>query len=165
MTMNTRLLIVLFIVISVLMYHVLHELMHVIAGRMAGLELESIKWFSYHGGTKVTFKGEEKVLAECEKSVPKAWVIMSLAGIVGTTMTGYISVGVFYLLPVGYAKLFMWVLSAIFLLNDAGYSVLCAFADSGDLYLVNRYFRKTGALKLISVMLLTINILIFISTI
>lgn len=156
-------LIVLFIVISGLMYHILHEILHIIVGKKAGLKLLSIQWFSYHGGTKVTFEDEEKISDENNKNIPKAWIYMSLAGIIGTTLTAYMLVLAYLLLPSGYVRLFLWVMSAIFLVSDSGYSVLCSFCGNGDLYFVKRAMgRKSYILNISSVLLFIFNICIFI---
>jgi hypothetical protein len=161
--MKTYIIIAVFLVISGLMQHFTHELMHIIAGRLCGLSLVSVKWFGSHGGTKVTFEGEEEVLKRCGEGVPWEWVVMNIAGIAGTTALAYLFTAVYLLLPAGYAKLFFWVLSAMFLVTDAGYSVICAFGDCGDLYLVNRYLKKEKLMKLASVLLLALNIAVFIA--
>ena len=48
--------IILFIIISGLLQHIIHELLHIIVGKLLGLELLSVKWFSYHGERKSHLK-------------------------------------------------------------------------------------------------------------
>ena len=158
--MKTAFVIVLFFAVSGLTYHICHELFHIIAGRICGLSLISVKWFSFHGGTKVTFKGEEDIINSNE--VPRSWLIMSLAGIIGTTLMSYIFVLVYLLLPVGYVKLLFWVLSATFLISDPGYSVLCSLSGTGDLYLISRQFNNSILIKIISVTVLAADLIVFI---
>ena len=88
---------------------------------------------------------------------------MNLAGIIGTTSIAYIILLIYSLLPIGYIKLFFWVLSAMFLVTDSGYSVICSFSKSGDLYLVSKYFKNSIFIKIISISMLILNIMIFIS--
>ena len=155
-------LIIVFLVISGLLQHIIHEMLHILVGKLLGLYVVSVNWLSYHGGTKITFKGEEKVINISDENIPKKWIIMNLAGIIGTTLLAYIFVLIYSLLPKGYIKLFFWVLSAMFLVADSGYSVLCSFSKSGDLYLVSKYFKNSIYIKIISILLLTLNIIIFI---
>ena len=155
--------IILFIIISGLLQHIIHELLHIIVGKLLGLELLSVKWFSYHGGTKVTFKDEDIILSNRDDKIPKQWIIMNLAGIVGTTVLAYIFVLVYWVLTMGYLKLLFWVLSAMFLITDSGYSVISSFGNNGDLYLVNRFFNNSIYIKFISITTLVANLIIFIS--
>ena len=156
-------LIIIFLVVSSLIYHISHELFHIIVGQKAVLKLVSVQWFGYHRGTKVTFENEEKICDENNRDIPKAWIYMSLAGIIGTTLTAYILVLVYMLLPSGYIRLFLWIMSAIFLVSNPGYSVLCSFFGNGDLYLVKRAMgRKKYILNIASVLLFIVNICIFI---
>ena len=155
--------ILIFIVVSGLLQHIAHETFHIVIGKLSGLTLISAKLFTYHGGTKVTFKDEEEVINNSDECIPKKWIIMNLAGIIGTTSIAYIIILIYSLLPIGYIKLFFWVLSAMFLVTDSGYSVICSFSKSGDLYLVSKYFKNSIFIKIISISLLILNIMIFIS--
>ena len=161
---KVAIIIILFIIISGLLQHIIHELLHIIVGKLLGLELLSVKWFTYHGGTKVTFKDEDIILSNRDDKIPKQWIIMNLAGIVGTTVLAYIFVLVYWVLPMGYLKLLFWVLSAMFLITDSGYSVISSFGNNGgDLYLVKRFFNNSIYIKLISITTLIVNLMIFIS--
>lgn len=160
--MKSFLIIILFFVVSVLLQHITHELFHIIVGKIVGLSLVSVKWFTYHGGTKVTFKGEEEIINSSDNNIPKEWVIENLAGIIGTTIMSYIFVVIYLILPIGYIKLLFWLLSAAFLVNDPGYAVLCSFGNSGDLYLVNKYFNNNILIKLISITVLIVNVIVFV---
>ena len=160
---KVAIIIILFIIISGLLQHIIHELLHIIVGKLLGLELLSVKWFTYHGGTKVTFKDEDIILSNRDDKIPKQWIIMNLAGIVGTTVLAYIFVLVYWVLPMGYLKLLFWVLSAMFLITDSLYSVISSFGNGGDLYLVNRFFNNSIYIKLISITTLIVNLMIFIS--
>ena len=143
--------------------HIIHELLHIIVGKICGLRLVSVEWFRAHGGTKVTFENEQEVTGESDSNVSKAWLYMNLAGITGTTLLAYIFVIVFRILPPGYPKLFFMVISRLFLIVDPAYAVLCAFGSVGDLYLVNRALGKKAYLtRVISVSVMIINIALFI---
>ncbi len=160
--MKTYALILLFIIIAGFLYHVTHEFFHIVIGKKAGLKLTGVQWFTYHGGTKVSFEGEEKITDDDNEKISKEWIYMSLAGITGTTLTGYVLAVVFLLLPIGYVRLFFWVMSAIFLVCDSGYAVFCSFSGGGDLYLVRKILgKKSSILKIISVLLFIFNIFIF----
>lgn len=160
--MKTFLIITLFLLISGLMQHVIHEILHLAVGKCVGLSVKHVTWFSHRSGTKVTFQDEDAVIRNSDHHIPKEWIIMNLAGIIGTTLAAYIFVLIYLLLPLNLCKLFFWVLSAVFLMSDAGYAVLCAFAGSGDLYLVSKYFHNSILIKLISVCMLIVNLTIFI---
>lgn len=159
--MKNILIIILFLAMSALLHHITHEIFHIIVGKLVGLSLVSVKWFSFHGGTKVTFKGEDEI-TNSKYNIPKEWVIMSLAGMIGTTVISYLFVAIYLILPIGYIKLLFWVLSAAFLINDPGYAVICSFGNSGDLYLVNKYFNNRITIKFISIIILMVNLIIFI---
>lgn len=146
-----------FLIVSVLVQHIIHELMHVFVARMQGLKVEKIQWFTYHGGTKIYVKNEEKII-NSEMLITKQWILMNIAGISTTTVLGYIFVVVFYLLPMNLFKLFVWELAIVFLLTDSSYLLLCAFNSVGDLYLVNRYLaNKKYITKIIAVFIFGIN--------
>ena len=161
--MKNTFIIILFIVMSGLLQHITHEMFHVLVGKLVGLSVINIKWFSYHGGTKVTFKDEDEIINKSDGHIPKEWVVMNLAGIVGTTIMAYLFVFIYLILPIGYIKLLFWILSAMFLIADSGYSVLCSFGNGGDLYLVNKYFNNSIFIKLISIAILIVNLIVFIS--
>ena len=161
MNMKHALLIAIFLAAAGFLQHVTHELCHIIAGKLVGLELVRVEWFSHHGGTKVVFGDEETVIRNSDVHVPKEWIIINLAGIAGTTLLAYLFAGIYLLLPLGYPKLLFWVLSGMFLIADAGYAVLCAFAESGDLYLVHKRFRNSRAIRLTAAQLLAVNLLVF----
>lgn len=161
--MKTAFIILIFLVVSGALQHITHEAFHIAVGKLSGLTLTGFKPFSHHGGSKVTFKGEEEVINNSDVSIPKEWIVMNLAGIVGTTLLAYVFVPIYILLPAGYTKLFFWVLSAMFLVTDPGYAALCSFSKSGDLYLVSKYFKNSIFIKIISVSILFLNIMIFIA--
>ena len=101
---------ILFVIVSALLQHITHEIFHIVVGKLVGLSLVSVKWFTFHGGTKVTFKGEEEIISCNNGSIPKEWIIENLAGIIGTTVMSYIFVIIYLILPTGYVKLLFWVL-------------------------------------------------------
>ncbi len=138
----------LYFVISAVLQHLTHESLHILVGKLCGLKLVSVQWLTYHGGTKVTFAGEEMLDMEGKK--PLSWILMTLAGICGTTLAAYCFVTVFFLLPMGYLKLFFWVLSIIFLLTDSGYALLCALSGSGDLYIFCSSKRRQNIVRVIT---------------
>ncbi len=111
--MKTFLIITLFLLISGMMQHIIHEMLHLAVGKCVGLSVEHVTWFSHHGGTKVTFQDEDAVIRNSDHSIPKQWIMMNLA-------------------------------------------------DSGDLYLVSKYFHNSILIKLISVCMLIVNLTIFI---
>lgn len=51
-----------FLLISIMLQHIIHELMHVIVAKSQGLIVEKIQWLTYHCGTKVFIKDEDKVV-------------------------------------------------------------------------------------------------------
>ena len=111
--MQKFLIIVIFMIVSTLLQHISHEMLHVIVGKYNGLKLIKIQWFTYHGGTKVFFEDEPN-FTEKEVNISKEWMYMSAAGIVGTSILAYMLFILFNLLPLGYLKLFMWVLTIFF---------------------------------------------------
>lgn len=137
--MQKFLIIVIFMIVSALLQHISHEMLHVIVGKYNGLKLIKIQWFTYHGGTKVFFEDEPN-FTEKEVNISKEWMYMSAAGIVGTSILAYMLFILFNLLPLGYLKLFMWVLTIFFLLTDSGYAVVGSLGNFGDTYLVRKYF-------------------------
>ncbi len=150
-------LIIIFFIISVLLQHVTHELMHVFVGKKQGFVITKIQWFTYHGGTKVFVEGEEEVV-NGDVPITKAWVYMNAAGIFGTTLLAYVFWGIYLLFPMGYLKLFLWELAMVFLLTDCGYFLLCAFGDCGDMYLVNKYLgAKSKWIKVCAVAVFVMN--------
>jgi hypothetical protein len=150
--------------ISGLLYHIVHELSHVIVGKICGLKLVKIEWFSRrHRGTKITFENEEIIIDESNHDIPKAWLFTNMAGITATIFIGYILTIIFLLLPPDHIRLSVWAAAAIFLLCDAGYAVLGAFNNSGDLYIINKYLGKKSYLtKIISVIILIFNVMLFV---
>ena len=151
------------VLISALLCHITHELLHVLIGKICGLKLVSIEWFKYHGGTKVTFENEQEITDDSNSNIPKAWTWETLAGIAGNTLLAYFFIIVYSFMVSGYIKLFFWVMALMYLICDSGYAVLSAFSNSGDLYLVNKALGKRAYLtKILSVILLMINISIFI---
>ena len=118
--MHKTVVIIIFLMISCVLQHVSHELLHVFIGKKMGLSINKIQWFTYHGGTKVYFEGEEQVV-ELNRDIPKEWIYMNLAGIIGTTIFAYLFCAIYFLLDIGYLKLFMWELATIFLLTDSSY--------------------------------------------
>ena len=151
------------VLISALLCHITHELLHIVVGKLCGLKLVSVKWFRYHGGTKVTFENEQEITDDSNKYIPKAWICETLAGIVGNTLLAYLFIIIYRCNGSGYIKLFFWVMAMMYLICDPGYAVLSAFSNSGDLYLVNKVLGERAYLtKILSVILLMINISIFI---
>ena len=142
--MQRILIIIIFMFICALIQHVSHEMLHVIVGKLNGLKLIKIQWFTYHGGTKVFFENEPDFTTETF-NISKEWVYMSAAGIVGTNVLAYIYLLLFYILPFGYLKLFIWVLTIIFLLTDSGYAVVGSMGNFGDTYLIRKYFKFSRA--------------------
>ena len=83
---------------------------------------------------------------------------MSAAGIVGTSILAYMLFILFNLLPLGYLKLFMWVLTIFFLLTDSGYAVVGSMGNFGDTYLIRKYFGFSRMkMTMISAILFLIN--------
>lgn len=154
--MKKIIVVIVFLIISCILQHISHELFHVIAGKKLGLSLVKIQWFTYHGGTKVYFKGEDEVVQR-DNNIPKEWVYMNLAGILGTTILAYFFGVIYFILDMGYMKLFMWVLATIFLLTDSSYALVCSFGDCGDFYLVNKYLRRKNTLKMLSLLIFIAN--------
>ena len=138
--MQRLLIIVIFMFISAVIQHVSHEMLHVIVGKLNGLKLVKIQWFTYHGGTKVFFENEPDFTMETFY-ISKEWLYMSAAGIVGTNVLAYLFLMLFYILPIGYLKLFVWVLTIFFLLTDSAYAVVGSMANCGDTYLIRKYFK------------------------
>ena len=154
--MYKTILIILFLMVSCLLQHISHELLHIFVGKKMGLSINKIQWFTYHGGTKVFFDGEEQIL-ESDRDIPKEWIYMNLAGIIGTTIFAYLFCIIYFLLNIGYLKLFMWVLTTIFLLTDSSYALVCAFGNCGDFYLVNKKLKNKNILRCLSVLLFVFN--------
>ena len=154
--MNKTIIMILFLIVSCLLQHISHELLHVFVGKKMGLSINRIQWFSYHGGTKIFFDGEEQML-ELGKNIPKEWIYTNLAGIVGTTIFSYIFCAVYFLLDIGYLKLFIWELAMIFLLTDSSYALVCSFGNCGDFYLVNKKFNRKNLLRCLSVLIFIFN--------
>ena len=154
--MTKTIIIVFFLIIGCLLQHVSHELLHVFVAKKTGLTVKRIQWFTYHGGTKVFIDGEEQILGS-DGDVPKEWVYTNLAGIIGTTILAYIFCAIYFLLDVGYLKLFIWELAMIFLLTDSSYALICSFGNCGDFYLVNKKFNRINLLKCLSVLIFIIN--------
>lgn len=145
-------------IISGAIQHIVHELFHLIIGKLNGLKFIRIQWLTYHGGTKVFFEDEPDLSKE-SKNIPKKWVYMSAAGIVGTTALAYIFSVIYYFIPLGYCKLFMWVLSIFFLVTDSGYALLGSAGNFGDTYLIGKYFKLSRAqMTLLSLPLFIANI-------
>lgn len=154
--MYKTILIIVFLIISCLLQHFSHELLHVFVAKRMGLLVNKIQWFTYHGGTKVYIDGEEQVL-ELDRDIPKGWIYTNLAGIVGTTILAYLFCVVYFFLDIGYLKLFMWELAMIFLLTDSSYALVCSFGNCGDFYLVNKKFKSKNVLRCLSVLLFSFN--------
>ena len=74
--MYKTILIILFLIVSCLLQHISHELLHIFVGKKMGLSINKIQWFTYHGGTKVFFDGEEQML-ESDRDIPKEFNIAS----------------------------------------------------------------------------------------
>lgn len=143
--MQKIVLVLVFLVMACLWQHVSHELLHLIVGKKMGLLPIKVQWFTYHGGTKVFFEGEEEILngsLDKDKDVPREWIWMNLAGILGTNVMAWALCLLYQFLPLGYLKLFVWEAAMVFLLTDCGYALLCAFFDCGDLYLINRLLER-----------------------
>ena len=154
--MYKTILIILFLIVSCLLQHISHELLHIFVGKKMGLSINKIQWFTYHGGTKVFFDGEEQIL-ESDRDIPKEWIYMNLAGIIGTTILAYIFCVLYFLLGVGYLKLFIWELAMIFLLTDSSYALVCSFGNCGDFYLVNKKYNRKNLLRCLSVLIFIFN--------
>ena len=154
--MYKTILIILFLIVSCLLQHISHELLHIFVGKKIGLSINKIQWFTYHGGTKVFFDGEEQI-AELDKDIPSEWIYMNLAGITGTTILAYLFCAVYFLLDIGYLKLFIWELAMIFLLTDSSYALVCSFGNCGDFYLVNKKFNRKNLLRCLSVLIFIFN--------
>lgn len=154
--MQKAIIIIIFLLVSCVLQHVSHELLHVFVGKKLGLSIIKIQWFTYHGGTKVFFEGEEQVI-ESDEDIHKEWIYMNLAGIIGTTIFAYLFCVIYFLLNIGYLKLFMWVLATIFLLTDSSYALVCAFGNCGDFYLVNKKLKNKNILRCLSVLLFVFN--------
>ncbi len=154
--MYKTIVIILFFVVSCVLQHVLHELLHVYVGKKVGLSINRIQWLTYHGGTKVYFEGEEQVV-ELDRDIPKEWIYMNLAGIIGTTLFAYLFFVIYFSLNIGYLKLFMWELACVFLLTDSSYALVCSFGNCGDFYLINKKFNSKNILRCLSVLLFMFN--------
>lgn len=154
--MHKTIMIIIFLIISCLLQHVSHELLHIFVGKKMGFSINKIQWFTYHGGTKVFFDGEEQIV-ELEEDIPKEWIYMNLAGIIGTTIFAYLFCIVYFLLDIGYLKLFMWELATIFLLTDSSYALVCSFGNCGDLFLVNKNLKRKSTFRCLSVLLFVSN--------
>ncbi len=147
-------------IISASIQHVTHEILHLIVGKCFGLKFLRIQWLTYHGGTKVFFDNEPDLSAKTE-NISKKWVYMSAAGIIGTNILAYVFVLIYYLLPIGYCKLFIWVLSIFFLITDSGYAVLGSAGNFGDTYLIRKFHKWSRTkMTLISLPQFIINIFI-----
>mgnify|MGYP006383503253 CR=1 FL=1 len=159
MTIKRILIIILFMIISGALQHVTHELLHLIIGKLNGLKFLKIQWLTYHGGTKVFFENEPDFGKSEEFS--KSWVYMSSAGIIGTTVLAYFFVVIYCFIPLGYFKLFMWVLSIFFLVTDSGYALLGSIGNFGDTYLIKKYYKLGRTqMTLLSLPLFILNICI-----
>ena len=154
--MQKAIVIIIFLLVSCMLQHVSHELLHVFVGKKMGLSINKIQWFTYHGGTKVFVEGEEQVI-ESDGDIPKEWIYMNLAGIIGTTIFAYLFCIIYFLLNIGYLKLFMWELATIFLLTDSSYALVCSFGNCGDFYLVNKKLKNKNILRCLSVLLFIFN--------
>ena len=154
--MQKAIVIIIFLLVSCVLQHVSHELLHVFVGKKMGLSINKIQWFTYHGGTKVFVEGEEQMI-ESDGDIPKEWIYMNLAGIIGTTIFSYLFCVIYFLLNIGYLKLFMWELATIFLLTDSSYALVCAFGNCGDFYLVNKKLKNKNILRCLSVLLFVFN--------
>ena len=141
--------IALFLIISVLIQHVTHELLHVLVGRLMGFKLKRIQWFSYYGGTRVFFENEPEI-SDDSSDIPKEWFLTSAAGIVGTTLLGYISVFIFAVIPTNLFRLFMWVLSIMLMLTDCS-----------DMCCIGKYLKWSRKKKTaVSLVLFIVNCII-----
>ncbi len=154
--MTKAIITILFLIVSCLLQHISHELLHVFVGKRMGLTLNKIQWFTFHGGTKVFFDGEEQIL-ELDKDIPKEWIYTNLAGVIGTTILAYLFCAVYFLLDIGYLKLFMWELGMVFLLTDSSYALVCSFGNCGDLFSVNKNLKSKSTLRCLSVLLFVLN--------
>lgn len=154
--MHKTILIILFLIVSCLLQHVSYEFLHVFGAKKMGLTIKKIQWFTCHGGTKVFIDGEEQILAS-DRDIPKEWIYMNLAGIIGTTILAYMFCVLYFLLGIGYLKLFIWELAMIFLLTDSSYALVCSFGNCGDFYLVNKKFNRKNLLRCLSVLIFIFN--------
>lgn len=158
--MKKILIIILFLIISVLIQHVTHELLHVLVGRLMGFSLKRIQWFTYYGGTRVFFENEPEISDEAT-DVPKEWFLTSAAGIVGTTLLGYISVFIFAVIPTNLFRLFMWVLSIMLLLTDSSYALAGSAGNFGDMCCIGKYLKWSRKKKIaVSLVLFIVNCII-----
>ncbi len=71
--MYKNVVVILFLIVSCVLQHVSHELLHVFSGKKLGLPINKIKWFTYHGGTKEYFEGDEQIV-ELDGDIPKEWI-------------------------------------------------------------------------------------------
>lgn len=105
--------VIIFFMVSCELQHVSHELFHVFIGKKMGLLINKIHWVTYHGGTKIYFEGEEQIV-KSDRDIPKEWIYTNLAGIIGTTIFAYLFCIIYFLIDIGYFKLFMWELASVF---------------------------------------------------
>ena len=158
-------LLIVFFLTGALISHVFHELMHYFVGRLVGLKFIRIQWFTFHGGTKVCFEDEPDFNNENVK-VSWQWGATSVAGIIGTSLLGYIMTILFFFLPANYFRLFVWTFIANLLLNDTLYALLGSLNENGDTYCV-RMFLGWSRMKILiaSAILLAVNFSVLFSTI
>lgn len=142
--------------VSCVLQHVSHELFHVFIGKKMGLLINKIHWVTYHGGTKIYFEGEEQIV-KSDRDIPKEWIYTNLAGIIGTTIFAYLFCIIYFLIDIGYFKLFMWELTSVFLLTDSSYALVCSFGNCGDFYLVNKNLKRKMIIRYLSVLLFVLN--------
>lgn len=160
MTDFRAIIILIFVIISASLQHIIHELSHAVVGKICGLKLIKIQWLTFHGGTKVFFENEPD-FSDDTAHISKQWAYMSAAGIFATNTLAYLFAIIYFILPVGYFKLFMWVLSIMFLVTDSGYALLGSAGNFGDTYCVRRFYNLSRAkMALISLLLFIFNFLI-----
>ncbi|WP_426348580.1 M50 family metallopeptidase [Alloiococcus sp. CFN-8] len=146
-----------FLLIALGLQHIIHEFSHVLAAKLLGEKVIKIQWLTYKGGTRVFYENEPDLTDEVEKK----WAVIAGAGYIITNSLGYIFAIVFTLFDNSFIKVFLCIVSMVFLVIDSLYFTLGSTFDFGDVIGVRRVLNISKTLAIISSsLILVINIFI-----
>lgn len=148
-----------FLITGLYLQHLLHEYSHVLVANLLGEKVLKIHWLTYHGGTRVFYENEP----DFEFQVKRKWGIIAGAGYIVTNCLAYILVGIYMIIQGSWLKVFVCILSMIFLFLDSLYFTLGSIFDFGDIIGVRKAFNLYKSSTIIfSSLVLLINILIIV---
>lgn len=146
-----------FLIIGLYLQHLIHEYSHALVANLLGEKVLKIHWFTYRGGTRVFYENEP----DFKLQVKRKWAGIAGAGYITTNCLAYILVGVYMILQGGWLKVFVCVLSMIFLFLDSLYFTLGSIFGFGDIIGVRKAFSLSKSSTIFfSSLVLLINILI-----